>query len=166
MRILFLDFDGVTHPLGLRVDETRTVNGKPVATVIRVDFFCWVDQLVELLQGHPDVRIVISSSWRDSFPLEELKAFLGPLEDQVVDVLPPDVDKWPAICEWVATQRAQPELFDAVTYRVLDDATEQFPKKDETGHEHFIACDYRTGITAPAVKEALIQWLTATAKVV
>ena len=51
--ILFLDFDGVLHPEG----EDHIFKGG-------VDF-CFLPRLEALLREFPQVKIVISSSWRE-----------------------------------------------------------------------------------------------------
>lgn len=50
-RLLFLDFDGVSHPLAL-INQLRSDT-----------WFCWPNVLVELLEPWPDVEIVMHSSW-------------------------------------------------------------------------------------------------------
>lgn len=65
MRLLFLDFDGVLHPLETELTEH--------------DRFCWLPILSRLLIGHHDVRIVVHSTWRYEYTDLELRALLGPL---------------------------------------------------------------------------------------
>lgn len=57
--ILALDFDGVLHPVSSRTEPK----------------FCRLDLLEEWLGGRPAVRVVISSSWREVHPLDELASF-------------------------------------------------------------------------------------------
>ena len=57
MKILFLDFDGVLHP----------VKGG------FADQFCHLDSLKSIVGDTP---VVISSSWREVFPLEDLQGML------------------------------------------------------------------------------------------
>jgi len=56
-RLLFLDFDGVLHPYAVY----RTRRG--VALRAEGGLFMWASLLVEALAGHPDVSIVLSTSW-------------------------------------------------------------------------------------------------------
>ncbi len=55
--ILFLDYDGVLHP-----DAAYLVKRRPV---LRAEgtFFMWAAILIDALHPHPEVKIVISSSW-------------------------------------------------------------------------------------------------------
>jgi len=71
--ILFLDFDGVTHPEpGLKADE-----------------FCALPLIEDVLRGCPHVEVVISSSWRTVFSLEQLRGFFSvDLAQRVVGVTP------------------------------------------------------------------------------
>lgn len=54
--ILFLDFDGVLH------------------APKKDGLFARVSQFEEALEKHPQIEIIISSSWRESHSLEQLKA--------------------------------------------------------------------------------------------
>jgi hypothetical protein len=58
---LFLDFDGVLHPVGATVDR----------------LFCQLELLQAWLRLHPPVMVVISSSWRIPHALGELKEFFS-----------------------------------------------------------------------------------------
>ncbi len=64
MRLLFIDIDGVLHPAH--------------AIDFNTGWFCWVDVLPTLLQGHADVGVVVHSSWRYDHTDAELKQLLGP----------------------------------------------------------------------------------------
>lgn len=71
--ILFLDFDGVTHPEGCRT----------------ADLFCRLPLIEGVLLRHPHVQIVVSSSWRKNRPLEELRQrFRLELRERVVGCTP------------------------------------------------------------------------------
>ena len=59
--ILFLDFDGVLHPVRATIDQ----------------FFCHAPLLDTYLQRHhADAKIVLSTSWREPHSIEELLDFL------------------------------------------------------------------------------------------
>lgn len=60
--ILFLDFDGVLHRDGAPVDE----------------LFCKIPVLEQALRRCPDVDVVISSSWREVHPLDEIQEYFSP----------------------------------------------------------------------------------------
>jgi HAD domain in Swiss Army Knife RNA repair proteins len=71
--ILFLDFDGVTHPDPCRKDE----------------YFRQLPLIEGVLRKHISVNVVISSSWRYDHRLPELQAFFSSdVRTRVVDVTP------------------------------------------------------------------------------
>ena len=65
--ILFLDFDGVLHPLEAEGAE----------------LFSCLQKLWTLLRRHPEIEVVFSTAWRSSFPLNTLRKYvtLGGGED-------------------------------------------------------------------------------------
>jgi hypothetical protein len=156
MRVIFLDYDGVLHPLGLELMPASVgANGKPRAKAIKVDFFCWVPLLAELLEAHPDVFLVVHSSWRESHEHGPLGAYLGPLEHRYLGATSPG-DKLASIDAWLA---AHPEV---QSYRMLDDVVlaETPPDADEPyPREEFILCHYQKGISCPGVQHQLEAWL-------
>lgn len=99
--ILFLDFDGVLHhenvtvkrchPTArryLKAHESRflTIDGKLVKGK---DLFEHADRLAAALEPFPNVRIVISSTWREHFRPESLLRFLpSELADRVIGHTP------------------------------------------------------------------------------
>ncbi len=71
--ILFLDFDGVTHGINCPTDE----------------LFRHLDQLEEWLRAHANVDVVISSSWREWHPLEEMRSYFSEdLQARVIGATP------------------------------------------------------------------------------
>ena len=70
---LFLDFDGVTHPL--HCHESK-------------QFSCLAG-IEDTLRRFPDVEVVISSTWRLQYPLERLQEwFATDIRCRVIDVTP------------------------------------------------------------------------------
>ena len=61
--ILFLDFDGVLHP-----DPPSSQH----------PLWCCASLLSEWLDRHPDVGVVVSSTWRKGRTVEQLKMLLPP----------------------------------------------------------------------------------------
>ncbi len=68
--ILFLDFDGVLHP-----DDAYLVRGRPV---LRAEgaLFMWAGALAVLLDAHPQVQIVLSTSWARELGFTRARRFL------------------------------------------------------------------------------------------
>lgn len=70
--ILFLDFDGVLHPFH-----------RPNGTLVLIPVF------ERVMRDFPQVDIVISSSWREGFSLDELRSFFSDdIARRIVDVTP------------------------------------------------------------------------------
>ena len=70
--ILFLDFDGVLHPETAPTDR----------------LFCHVERLAQALSEFPEVRIVVSSSWRETHTMSDILEFLGLLATRVIGATP------------------------------------------------------------------------------
>jgi len=71
--ILFLDFDGVLHPEGVGSD---------------LEFF-YLDNFQQLLRQFPSIRVVVSSTWRLSEPLDVLRHYFAPdIRERIVGVTP------------------------------------------------------------------------------
>ena len=101
--ILFLDFDGVLHgnDVGLELnvrdeasmqsltEEQRRFITRDGRLIVGENLFEHADRLAVALEPHPGVRIVISSTWRIHFELDELQRFLPPaLADRVIGITP------------------------------------------------------------------------------
>lgn len=65
--LLFLDIDGVLHPVHPRDDRPEA----------ECKAFCYLATLERVLREFPDVRIVISSDWRKHHTLAELRRFFS-----------------------------------------------------------------------------------------
>jgi hypothetical protein len=71
--ILFLDFDGVMHPDAAEQDQ---------------HFRC-ASRIEEVLRDFPAVQVVISSSWREAYTLEQIRGFFSPdIAARIHDVTP------------------------------------------------------------------------------
>jgi hypothetical protein len=80
-QLLFLDFDGVLHPVGERAfDENFRLIANP-------GLFVWRPILEQILVPFPSVRIVVSSDWRRLFDDENLIRLLGPLGNRFAGVV-------------------------------------------------------------------------------
>lgn len=123
--IVFLDIDGVTHP----------VSG---SSPFQPD--C-LDALVKTF-SQLDAEIVITSTWRLDRSIDELRMLLGSdIGDRIIDVTPDlDLDpflKWPRAREvvaWLQSNRSQD-----VKWVAIDDEEGNYP----TGHSYL--SDRRTG---------------------
>lgn len=87
MRVIFLDFDGVLHD-----DQAAR------------SMFVHVDRLAEVLIPYPEVKLVISSSWRSQHSIELMTGHLKALGSRAIDVTPniPDASRQAEIEAWVS----------------------------------------------------------------
>jgi hypothetical protein len=119
--ILFLDIDGVLHP--------RPIPGQSGQT----DLFSALHLLEDVLRQVPDVEVVISSSWREHYPLDEMREiFSADLRERIVGLTPrPPLAAGPAqlsdfprhaeCAAWMAQRRPAGTLWLAI-----DDTREEF----------------------------------------
>jgi hypothetical protein len=135
MRLIFLDFDGVLHEARGDLEEAQ--------------YFQWVPILAELIAPHPDVHVVVHSSWRHMHTAEELRSFMRCLEGCYLGALPPG-PRERAIREYL---RQVPHVRD---YLVIDDTPGEFSR---IRGRRLLICDPRTGLSSPAVQEHLSGWL-------
>jgi len=71
--ILFLDFDGVMHPFGCTIAL----------------YFCRLELLEAWLRQRPGLDVVISCSWREAHPLDEMRSYFSEdLQPRVIGATP------------------------------------------------------------------------------
>lgn len=154
MRALFLDFDGVAHPVSA-IEDWRTLNvhGADLQHLIeKRNLFRWMPKLEAALEDHPDVLLFVHSGWRSVADNSKMKTILGPLADRFVGVTSLELNRFDGIQEMV--RRA-----DVATYLVIDDATHEFP----ANFEFLLSTNPETGLNDNLVNDALRKWLEQTA---
>lgn len=115
MTILFLDFDGVLHPVG-------TPARGPGAFARKTIFEAALRDL-----GLENVEVVITSTWRLAIPLPKLKTLFSPDVAARIVGKTPDVDepgdfpRYDEIRAWLKSNGA------AKDWVAIDDDAEQFP---------------------------------------
>lgn len=73
--IIFLDFDGVLHPFFPRRDRSDAEN----------QLFSYLPRLESVLRDFPEWKVVITSSWRENRPWENvIRAFSPDIVERVV----------------------------------------------------------------------------------
>lgn len=127
-KILFLDFDGVLHPDG-------------------IGLFSKLGLLEEYLLKMPEIEIVISSTWRDTETLDELKRYFSEIvQDKIIGVTPSLEDG----CDCGGRQREIDSYLSAnglnsmnAAWIALDDMAIFF----EEDYRHLILTDSRKGFS-------------------
>jgi hypothetical protein len=129
--ILFLDFDGVLHPVGGNAD------GNPFGQL----------PLLEALLREPalaEVKIVVSSTWREAYSMARLRQIFAPdMRGRVIDVTP-SVDDYDGPHRRCWEIRAWLALHPEVEHwTVLDDNVSGFPRD---WHPHAVFTDSYRGL--------------------
>lgn len=141
-RALFIDIDGVLHPT--TVEGSREADG-----IVHTPMFGWLPVLAGVLRSHPDVVLVVHSTWRFTHDVDELRGVLGALGSRVVGATPRG-PRYESILEWL---RLNTGFTD---YRILDDDATEFPSPPPP---ELVLCDPSAGVSGPEVLEALRSWL-------
>lgn len=148
MRVVFLDFGGVTHPSGSE-DDTGNTTFAAARLVGRLDVFCWIDILIGLLAEHADVFVVVHSNWRYARSPQEIGDLLGDLGNRYLGCTPAG-DRHASILAWLERNPG------VQAYRILDDSARAF---SDPPPPELILCDPRTGLSEPRVQAQLRDWL-------
>lgn len=154
MRAVFLDFDGVVHPVSAIADwRTLNVHGADISHLIQKrDLFRWLPVLANALDDHPDVLLVIHSGWRSVADNTKMREILGSsLSERFIGVTSLQLHRHEGIQDFV--QRSGMEQ-----YLIIDDATGEFPK----GFERLLPTDPELGLSELNVADRLRDWLIET----
>jgi hypothetical protein len=136
-RVISLDFDGVLHP----------------ARDPDVPVFAWLEHLVTLLASHPDVMLLVHSSWREAYRSDEIGEMLQPLDDRFIGVVPHG-ERYAALCAWLKGQ--QPEL----ALLIVDDDRKAYPPSvSDDSSMQIVYCDPTRGLSCPHVQASIAAWL-------
>lgn len=162
--VLYVDLDGVLHHEGVVYDPRRGVYMSEVLAPGRA-LFEWADILDDLLEPHPDVALVLSSSWcaRIGYAatLKRLSTglrarFIGATYHRKVHGADPwtksdflNMSRGEQVCADV--ERRQPNCWAA-----LDDDAEHWPADVL---KNLIECDGRRGLSDLSVQLKLEAWL-------
>ena len=147
-RAIFLDFDGVLH-------QPRAIAGaKPPLTPQEIQAgwpqtFCHLGLLKSLLEGHSDIAVIVSSSWRLFLTDVELGELLAPIEHWYGGSTGDRrLGRDAAIKEWLVVN-------GITNYLVLDDVKTFFPGD----WPQLLLCNSALGLSDPLVYSKLKQWI-------
>lgn len=114
MKVLFLDIDGV-----LNSDSFHRTLEAGTSFIYGLELEPRALKLFEeFLLSAPELKIVISSSWRDTLTLEQFQEVLSPYVDaqRIIGLTSSEVDKAPSIEAWIKEHNPSEVL-------ILDDDT-------------------------------------------
>jgi hypothetical protein len=150
-KILYLDYDGVLHHEQVFFSQEEGIHMK----MPRRSLFEWMSILDDLLAPHPDIKIVLSTSWVLARNFEFAKSQLSPtLQSRVIgDTFSHDMHRnefarmprWMQIQEDVA--RRAPDAWLA-----LDDDPVEWP---EGNPANWIRTESATGISEPTIQNSI-----------
>ncbi|WP_038484006.1 HAD domain-containing protein [Collimonas arenae] len=158
MKILYLDYNGVLHDSKVIRNRKR---GLYIATPDR-DFFEWMPILEELLAPHPDVKIVLSTSWVRALGFDDTRQELSEtLRERVIGstfhhpkLTPAEFDTMPRGMQVLRdVERRKP-----TSWLALDDDAFGWPA---ACRDHLIETKGHLGLTEPAVQDAMRKMLAA-----
>ncbi len=163
IKVIFLDFDGVIN--GLEPSNGSFEEGWPLSHIeaVLVEKINKIVETIEAINTDQEIKtkIVISSSWRIRFSLDELRNMLQTkgLRADVIDVTPriyptrfsERVPRGREIQSWLNSCQAD---YSVVKFVILDDIPDMVHLMP-----YLVETDDRTGITDSDVEKA-IQMLT------
>ncbi len=133
MKILFLDIDGVLNSEQSSIAYQRDIGLLQLTGPLREHYLCplAVSNLRMIVDQLPNLRIVISSSWRLNRSIAELQALfelIGFHRELIVDVTPqlPDHSRPGEIALWLSSRAPKD-----VDYVIVDDDPSDFREMDE-----------------------------------
>jgi hypothetical protein len=133
--LIFLDFDGVMHPAGCHPER----------------HFCQRDLFEQVIREHPDVRIVITSTWRQAYPMPELKRFFSPdIAERIIGKTPTHEDEGDDHARYLEIKKVlqNPKVAGA-RWIAIDDSDFEFPE----GCPNLLLCGSDRGFDDEASRE-------------
>jgi hypothetical protein len=160
MRVIVIDYDGVLHSADVWVSagaSPRLAESEATQTL-----FEHAPLLAGLLEQHPDVMLLLSTSWVSVFGYETAVARLpSSLAVRVLGAtFRPDVHG-PGFAAIARGYQVQVEIRrrGIRDWIALDDDVKDWPEEDL---DHLIATDPQLGISEPGALAKLRAWLVAT----
>lgn len=160
--ILFLDFDGVLHPSRAFMGQ----HGPELAG--DGSLFMWAGMLAEVLDEHPGVQIVLSTSWARRLPYMQVRDYLPPmLRRRVIGSTwhrirtEEDYSRGLTLSYWQTASRYQQvrrwvDLCRVTRWLAIDDDAAEWAEAD---HARLIHTNGETGLSDPAVLARLSELL-------
>lgn len=160
-RVLVLDADGVLHPADVRVSPGRLPVFAP-ALQGRHTLFMHGYLLADILEPHPDVRVLLSTSWVQVFGMELLLTLLpSGIRTRVIGSCFDPERHGPGYAQVGRGYQVMEEVKrrGLQTWVALDDDERDWP---EEVAGNLIVTDSLLGISAAPCREKLERWLDQT----
>lgn len=154
--ILFLDFDGVLHP------DAVYLTKRGIELRAEGELFMWSSLLSDALTNHPDIRIVLSTSWARQISYDNARKALPPaLRSRVIGATWHSAMGrcWPDRIPWDLQTRYNQiatylnRLPYPMPWLAVDDDDEGWP---DDQREHLVLTDSMQGLSKPGVLDELI----------
>lgn len=161
-RLLFLDYDGVLHPDAVYLTR-RGIELRATGSL-----FMWAPQLIEVLADHPDLRIVLSTSWARYLGFDRARLALpAKLRHQVIGATWhsamgrgwSDHISWDVQTRWEQIAAYLSRLNEPVRWLAIDDDVRGWASAN---CDQLIQTDPSTGLSDTSVMDELIRKLQAT----
>lgn len=94
LKVLFLDIDGPIAPFGHKKEDPNIPHINDISPEK-------VDLLKQILNKHPEFKIVVISTWRDDLTRAQLDETFNHFNLQIYDIVPTHMDKDKAITLWM-----------------------------------------------------------------
>jgi hypothetical protein len=161
-RIIYLDFDGVLHPAGIRrhyeTGELSCDDGLPL--------FRWLPILGNLIGAH-NVSIVLSTSWVFTFGFEQTMRYLPPsIANRVVGATWVETEDSALKYQYLRQFRCDQILEDVTRRRLLKSEwlaiDDDLDAVTQSLKPQFAACLPTKGLSDPGVQACITAWLRGT----
>jgi hypothetical protein len=160
--ILFLDFDGVLHPDAVYLRLNGEIELRAPGAL-----FMWAPALADALEAHPQIHIVLSTSWarnlgyhtaRKALPVELRQRVIGATWHSAMGRGWPDYIPWDDQTRFQQIAAYLSRLEAPMPWLAIDDDAEGWP---ETQREHLIQTEPMRGLSAPEARHELADKLQA-----
>lgn len=147
-KVLFLDFDGVLHPLSALIGFEMRMKRDEAIRLGRLFRWTWV--LEELIENS-NVEVFVHSSWRQFLKEPELVRHLGPVAHRFRGCTESSISRWEGIQRLVQELNLLPD-----EWIILDDRQSEFPSVHPP---QLILCDPNLGVWDKEVREKIFSWI-------
>lgn len=166
VKLLSLDLDGVLHNADdvIMLNFPKSAQPWQIAIGLKAQKrFAWAEHLVQALDGHSDVAIIIHSTWRKRYSDEMMKQFLPHELAERIIVLDGQIEGRADLSSDAYVRRAL-DLISPDTVCVLDDRPEFFLTGEtrawiDGNDGRFVWCEPSVGVQSSSVVEEIGSWV-------